>query len=192
MGSAAGASCMRVELRSREVLVAWAAYCLVHAAACREQPLLQYGVGLDGKDLRHLVLGDRAACNAQLAVAAYLQSRVHETGMFSGRDGGLATIRMAAMCACNDAQLMGIWKLEIAAAEACLEAHWGEVHRKQEQAKDLRRQLQREKEAEQAAQTNLSVAKRQFPGAKDDRLQLLPFQQAIRDAKAASKATEAA
>ena len=74
---------MRVELHSREVLVAFTAYCLIHAATAADVPwLTQYGVGLTWQDLSHLVLADRAACDAALAVAAYLRQHTNESPIF--------------------------------------------------------------------------------------------------------------
>lgn len=65
---------MKVELRSREMLSVWIAYCVVHEADKAAIPLVgDYGVALQWKDLRHLVLADRKAWEAVLAVRAYLQ-----------------------------------------------------------------------------------------------------------------------
>eukprot|EP00983_Pelagomonas_calceolata_P099724 1158488-Pelagomonas_calceolata.AAC.5 len=51
---------MRSELRSRCVLCAWVAHCLLHAAACAAHPILErFGVGVCWEDLGHLVLSDR-------------------------------------------------------------------------------------------------------------------------------------
>ena len=55
----------RAELRSRETLVVWAAFCLMHDATQREFPLLGgYGVALNPQELRHLVLADKLAVDA--------------------------------------------------------------------------------------------------------------------------------
>ena len=54
---------MHVEMRSRGVLVAWVSHCLIHAAAAAAHPVVaRFGCGLDGGDLRHLVLLDRCVC----------------------------------------------------------------------------------------------------------------------------------
>jgi hypothetical protein len=155
--SAAAKARMCVELRSREVLVAWVAYCMLHAAASRQHPILQqYGVGLRWEDLRHLVLGDRTACDALLAVAAYLQ-RHSKPGraVFTLRDGGQATFSMAKEYAQGDTQIMATWKVEQDAAQDRREAHWQEVCGKVQQAESLQAVLTVEEEAEQAASEDL-------------------------------------
>jgi hypothetical protein len=194
MGAGAGVTGMSAQLRSREVLVAWVAYCLVHAAACREHPLLlQYGVGLDWHDLRHLVLSDAAACNALLTVAAYLQSstQAHREA-FSLRDGGRATFRMAAELARTDRALLSIWEQEKAAANARAEQHAKDVQRQQALAQRLRPQLVEQKRTEAAASLELGEAQKQLLRPKKDRHLLLSFQQALQRAQAARQATEAA
>ncbi len=136
---------MRVELLSREVLVVWAAYCLIHEAAGREHPLvLRYGV-LDERPwegLRHLVLCDRAAVDAALGVCAYLQQRsVPGRQLFSLRDGGAATNAFALEVARGSRRLCGIWEAEKEDAAARKAAHWREVQRKQQLAAQLRVKL---------------------------------------------------
>lgn len=74
-GQAESPTRMRVELRSRELLVMWAAYCAAHASAVAfYAPLGVYGVPLALEDLRHLVLSDRLGVDAALQVAAYLRA----------------------------------------------------------------------------------------------------------------------
>jgi len=79
---------MRSELRSRCVLCAWVAHCLLHAAACAAHPILErFGVGVCWEDLGHLVLSDRQAVDACLNVAGYLHSRSKPGwGIFSLRE----------------------------------------------------------------------------------------------------------
>jgi hypothetical protein len=79
-GSAGKAStpgaCMRVERRSRELVVAWAGYCLFDAAARHTHPtqMREGGVALLWQDLRHLVLSDRAITDTALHIADYLRA----------------------------------------------------------------------------------------------------------------------
>lgn len=98
MQTEAAEACMKVELKSRELLVVWVAYCLMHASARRQHPSIMAGfcVALDWQDLRHLVLSDKDAVDAMLSVSAYLHKHsVSNRPLFSLRDGGEATMAMA-------------------------------------------------------------------------------------------------
>ncbi|KAG2501267.1 hypothetical protein HYH03_001073 [Edaphochlamys debaryana] len=140
--AAAEGALLRAELHSRELLVVWVAYCLIHTDALRQYGVTvpQYGVALSYKDLRHLVLSDRAAVDAALAVAAHLQ-RWTKPGreVFSLRDGGSATFQLAREVA--GSSLQHLWEQEQADATARRDEHWAEVKRKQAEAKQLRDEL---------------------------------------------------
>ncbi|KAG2492072.1 hypothetical protein HYH03_009568 [Edaphochlamys debaryana] len=141
--AAAEGALLRAELHSRELLVVWVAYCLIHAAADQEYGIVQqYGVALSYKDLRHLALSDRAAVDAALAVAAYLQRRtVPGRELFSLRDGGTASFQLAREFAASCPRLQRLWQQEEADAEARRDQHWAEVERKQAEAQQLRHEL---------------------------------------------------
>ncbi|MEW5310745.1 MAG: hypothetical protein WDW38_002512 [Sanguina aurantia] len=144
LGSSAGQAAMRAELRSRELLVVWIAFCVMHTASSMEHPVLRgYGVSLCHSDLRHLVLSDRLAVDAALSVAAYLQQHASMgSSVFSLRAGSDATFEMALAHAESDPAMQRIWSAEQAAARARQAAHWTEVLRKQQLAAKLRRDLQ--------------------------------------------------
>lgn len=143
---------MRVELRSRGLLVTWAAYCMADAAACNAHPLVaSYGVSLRADDLRHLVLSDRQAVDALLGVAAYLRRRQGRP-LFSLADGGGATLRFADSFAAADGGMTSTLQQEQAAAAARQAEHWRQVQEKQRKVAQLRAQLLREKQKEAAAQ----------------------------------------
>ena len=200
---------MQVELHSREVLVTWVAFCLVHAATSKQHPVLQqYGAALDYRDLRHLVLSDCAANDALLAVAAHLQ-RHTKPGLqvFTLTNGGGATFAMAQQYAQDSAQLCGIWQAEQAAAEARKQAHWQEVVSKQQLANQLRTKLSSEKAVEaaanqehQAAQHTLNAIEVPYGTSRYERkLARQPAEQVVaaclaelRQAQAACRATERA
>ncbi|GLC49187.1 thioredoxin-disulfide reductase [Pleodorina starrii] len=134
---------MQVELLSRELLVVWTGYCLMREAARREHPIVsRYGVFGSHHDLRHLVLSDRAAVDAALAVAAYLQRHaVVGRPLFSKLDDGGATMQMAGEFAQGCPRLVGIWAAECRDADDRVAAHWAEVQRKQALARKLRAEL---------------------------------------------------
>ena len=161
--SAASSSRMAVELRSREVLVGWAAYCAMHAACRRRHPDLQsFGVALDWRALRLLVLSDRSAVDAALGVAAYLQQHSREgRAVFSLQGGGAATFQLAEQFArgADGSWLRQIWLQEVAAAEARKQAHWGEVQSKQRLAAQLRAQLDEDHAALAAAEAAYNQAR---------------------------------
>ncbi|EGZ11235.1 hypothetical protein PHYSODRAFT_337964 [Phytophthora sojae] len=65
-------SVLDVEQRSRELLVLWIAFCLVHKSCVVDVPLCaEYNIALDWKDLKVAVLSERAAISALQNVAEY-------------------------------------------------------------------------------------------------------------------------
>ena len=100
--------------------------------------MYSYGVSLDWEDLRHLVLSDKEAVDAALGVAAYLKRHtlvppLGMGGLFTLRDGGAATFRMASAFAASDAGMATVQKAEAKAAVAREGRHWEEVQAKQRQ-----------------------------------------------------------
>jgi hypothetical protein len=141
-------------------LQAWCAYCLMHEAAGREHSiLLGYGVALDWEDLRYLVLKDRAAADAALAVAAYLR---HESkpgsAVFCLRRGLAGTWSLAESFGARSPELLRIWSEEQKAAAARKAGHWQEVLRKQKQAASYRKELKRLEDEVANIQTELDTA----------------------------------
>ena len=144
LASPAGRGRMQVEGRSREVLVVWVAYCLMDAAARKQHSGIMggYGVALHWQDLRHLVLSDREAVSAALAVSAYLSEHtVPDRELFSLRDQGYATFAFAQAYAAADTSMKEIMALEVEVAEARRQTHWEEVQDKQRLAARLRSEL---------------------------------------------------
>lgn len=160
LAAPASAARLRVELHSRELLVVWTALCMVHAAGCAAHPALrEFGVGVRWQDLRHCVLSDRLACDALLAVAAYLRANsAPGREAFSLRDGGRATFALAAQHAGQDGRILEIWGQEAEAAEARRAAHWSAVQRKQAAAAGMRERLAAQREAEIEAEAALRRA----------------------------------
>ncbi len=137
--SGASKASMQVELRSRGVLVAWVAYCTAWQATRGNPVLRQYGVALQWQELRHLVLDDRLATDAALAVAAYLQQHsLAGREAFSLRDGGAATFRLAEQYAAACPTLTSILEQQQQDARQRVEEHWQEVQRKQRRVQELR------------------------------------------------------
>eukprot|EP00899_Mesostigma_viride_P005241 jgi/Mesvir1/14718/Mv05368-RA.1 len=143
---------MQVEMRSKETLMVWAAFCFADAAACApdEFPLFrEYGVALRWEDLEHLVLSDRLAVDAALAVGEYLRTRtVPSREVFTLRDAGAGwdakTIAMATELAERSrvaGQMRELWRSEEADAAKRVEGHWREVLRKQRLVRELRAEI---------------------------------------------------
>ncbi|CAN0499846.1 unnamed protein product, partial [Discosporangium mesarthrocarpum] len=101
--------------------------------------LQPYGVALGWDSLRHLVLSDKLATDAALAVSCYLRehSRAGHT-IFTTADGGKATFAMAEQFARGSGRMMTVWRKEQDNAERRREGHWHEVRRKQDLAASLR------------------------------------------------------
>ena len=169
LGTPASRARMRVELRSRELLVTWVAYCMADVAACRTHPLVaSYGVSLREDDLRHLVLSDRQACDVLLGVAAYLRQRGSGRPLFSLAHGGI-TFSFAAKFAEGDSGMAGTLQREQAAAAARQAEHWRQVQEKQREVARLRAQLAQEQQAVAAATAAYEAAYRECIGALDRR-----------------------
>ena len=77
-------STLRVEVISKEVLVVWVAYCLIHKTLKNSIPLIgEYGVALQWKDLHFFVLSDKEALSASLTVSEYLKKNSNRSPLFS-------------------------------------------------------------------------------------------------------------
>lgn len=168
LGSHSSASRMYVDLRSREVLVAWVTYCIMWAACSARHPDLQsYGVGLDYRGLRHLALSDHTAVKTALAVADYLRSQARaDRAVFTLRDGGSATFDLAEQYVSGNQgqELRQVWQEEVAAAAARQAAHWQEVQRKQLLAAQLAAQLEEDRAEEAAAREAKQGAAEEYDG----------------------------
>ena len=143
----ASRACMLTELHSREVLVLWVAFCLIHASVSRCEPVLaKFGVPLRWQDLQHLVLTDKEATSAALAVAAYLRrggfSQVTDgSEAFSLRDNGKATFELALLFAQSNEELKKRLEQEDELAKERMNKHWKKVQEKQARAKKLRDEI---------------------------------------------------
>ncbi len=142
MGSASSKSRMQSELHSRAVLVAWLAYCLIHATAVAKYPLLRtrYGVGLVHTDLGHLVLSDRDSCDALLAVCKYLKNRTTSSPVFTLRNPE-PTLVFAEAFANSSSSMAAVLKTEQIIAEQRRNSHWAKVQEMKKLLKAYRADL---------------------------------------------------
>lgn len=128
---------LQAELRSREVLVVWVAYCLIHQAASAAHPLVQHGVALDWQDLRHLILTDMTSTDAALGVATYLQKHSKHGQELFHLSKQQPSLSFAEQYAAADTSMRSMLR----AAVARMDAHYQVVQRKQQQVQQLRSEL---------------------------------------------------
>ena len=135
-------SVLRVEHISKEVLVVWIAFSLIHKTMKQKIPLIaQYGVSLNWKNIRHFVLSDKEALIASLNVSTYLeQSTVKGKKLFSLKDQS-NTLEFAERYASDSIEFQQIWEEEEIAAKSRKEVHWEEVKQKQAEVRRLEKQL---------------------------------------------------
>ncbi len=156
-----GHALMQTEQRSLQVLVAWAAYCLMHAAVCSKHPMLaEYGVSLQWGELQHIVLGSRAPTDTLLAVAAYLRRHTRpEQEVFAAHKGRTEPTftfaqRFAEHSQSEEAgELRALWEQEQQRAAAREQGWWRAVQAKQRRVRKLRSEL-RDLEGKAAAPDN--------------------------------------
>lgn len=149
---------MHVEVQSRELLVIWVAFCLMHSAAFHVHGAVMHGFGvpLDFKDLRHLVLSDRKASDTVLIVADYLRPFSTAQAIFSLRLED-ATFELGERYA--RAHLLTVWKQEKEDASIRVKRHWEEVLRKQKLAQKIRNELANIREEKASADIDLAKAR---------------------------------
>ena len=132
----------QAELKSLEVLCVWIAFCMVHAAAVKKYPLLdQYDVALDGADLHHLVLSEKLAVNATLAVVSYLKKFSKSRPVIFSLSSQDGTMHLALNYSRADATMINMHNQEVKDAEKKREANYKIVLEKQVLAETLRRKL---------------------------------------------------
>jgi hypothetical protein len=121
-----------------------AAHCLQLSCTTQRHAAVisQFGVSLDWQDLRHLLLADRTATDAALAVGSYLQ-RFSKPGkeLFSLRNKA-ATFAAAEQYAESDHEMRKLLQLHHEDCRARCAAHAHEVQRKKDLVAEIRSELQ--------------------------------------------------
>lgn len=130
---------LRTELRSREVLVCWVAYCLTHQAACAAHlRVQQYGVALDWQDLQHLTLTDIFQTKAAVAGAASYLRRHSKPGQeLFHLSKQRPTLRFAEAFAAADDSMCSMLAAHRRADQQRMAAHWKQVQKQQREAEQL-------------------------------------------------------
>ncbi|EEY58354.1 uncharacterized protein PITG_01010 [Phytophthora infestans T30-4] len=154
---------LKVEQRSREMLVMWIAFCLVHKRCVSQVPLCaEYNIALDWKDLRVAVLRDRAAISALQRVAKYIRSWNEETKGLPLFDltNQSATFGFARKFGLNSASIVDTYDREVNIWEAHVKSKWNEIAQKKTRATELRAQISRLDENLESKQNELAEEKR--------------------------------
>ena len=140
-------SMLRVEVMSKEVLIVWICYCLVHKVLKRSVPLIQkFGVALEWNGISYFVLSDKEAISASLKVSAYLKSNTNEFPLFSLKNQD-HTFKFANMFVRQSDEISAIWQSEVRDAEKRIDDHWEEVKKKQKLVNKLEGEAKENKDA---------------------------------------------
>jgi hypothetical protein len=133
---------LQTELRSRELLVVWGAYCIVHSTLKIHygDVVHGYGLAINYKDLCHLVLQEEKWRIGTSTVAKYVQENtVPKREMFSldtrAQDNSFEIGRRYAK-----KYLMHIWDVEQRDAESRIDGHWRKVKRQKVFVRGLKSQ----------------------------------------------------
>lgn len=137
--SSEAAVLMQTELRSREFVVTWIAYCCAFNCAKRKYSAVMggFGVSLKATDLRHLVLSSRKAVDAALCVGEFLTVHYTEKPIFQ-LSNEAPTQELALKFSEQSEPILAKWSKEQKNAETRKQLHWAEVQRKQQEARELR------------------------------------------------------
>ena len=109
-------SMLKVEVKSKEVVIVWVAFCLIHKYIKKTIPIIdKYGVALQWKDVRHLVLSDEEALSASLAASEYVKKNSNSRPLFS-LESQEFTFEMAEIFTRNSVEFQQIWQSEVNAA----------------------------------------------------------------------------
>ena len=129
---------MLAEVDSRELLMVWVSFCLVHKISAQAEPLLlgDYGIALDSRDLRHLVLSDATHVDAVIELVKYLHAHRDRPFIFSLRDRD-STMNFALRRAREDPLTMQVWQMEQANAQQRQIDHYDKILRKKRQLASL-------------------------------------------------------
>lgn len=131
------------ELKSLEILCVWIAFCMVHAAAVKRYPLLNhYDVALNGADLHHLVLSEKVAVDATLAVVSYLKKFSKSLPVIFSLSYQDGTMQFAKEYSSADVTMIRMYIKELEDAESKRNANYKIVLGKQKLAKTIRGEIE--------------------------------------------------
>ena len=151
--------------RSHELLVVWIACCFFHRSAVANHSLLaQYGIAIRSQDLRVVVTSDKAARDALLNVVSYFRKfeklPIGSTVFSMRQNNSCGTIHFARKFAKGSTEMMKRWHQEHELAKQRERALANEIRGKQNEARTLRAQIEKERQAYDEANDDYYRARR--------------------------------
>lgn len=149
---------LTVEQRSREMLVVWIAFCLVHRMCEAGEPLCrEYNIALSWKDLKVAVLSERAAISALQNVAQYIREWNRKTPgppLFHLTDQA-ATFEFAREYGLNSASMNALYDRDVECWESHMQSKWRKIEHKKQGAVRLRAEIRGEQQNLRSKQSEL-------------------------------------
>jgi hypothetical protein len=151
-------------IRSKDVLVAWCIYCLIHQNVAHAYPTLRaFAPALDYKDMDLLVLTDSASMSSLTRISTYLHLRRPDgcKPVFSGRPmevDNMAEFAQATVLSASCIDIRREWDMADRMMTTNRETRWERTERKQALCKEY--QLQADLQYEQYDTCNRSHAGR--------------------------------
>jgi uncharacterized coiled-coil protein SlyX len=149
------------ELRSREKLVVWVCFCLVHHA-CKwayRAMSLSFGVPLRWQDLRHLCLEDREAWETVERVRGYLEANTIPGSELFSLSKPVETMKFAEAFALQDEDMCKLRQEEEEEAQEREVAYWAEVASQKKLAAELECEITEQERVVASLETDLSKLK---------------------------------
>ncbi|KAF0710192.1 Aste57867_5643 [Aphanomyces stellatus] len=137
-----GKHTMSVIWRSKEMVITWIAFCLIHQDCETQYPLVKnYRTPLPWKELRHVVLPEKKASDAVSLVAAYIRGRSPKNlSLFSIQEHE-GTYDFAKHFAAHDKGMLERWEHEKTLLRSQEKRYMDQVRAKQAKVEKLRAQL---------------------------------------------------
>lgn len=139
-------SVLNVEQRSRNMLVKWIAFCLVHQRCVREVSLCtKYNIALDWKDLKVAVLSNQAAITALQHVAQYIRTWNNTTQMppLFHLTQQEPTFEFGQRFGLSSTDMVDVYNREVEIWEERLRVRWSKIEKKKQKAANLRAEISR-------------------------------------------------
>ncbi len=141
-------SALAKQIQSVEFLLIWVGYCAVFHSVQLAHPSMEgFGVALDYKDLKYLVLHDATHLMVMEKIAQFLHlNHVENSELFSMRDNqnwNSSTFNFASKYVDSNIFLKCLLKVEKETAQKRVQEHWDEVVEKKKKAQSLREEIKK-------------------------------------------------
>ena len=138
-------SLLHVQQRSREMLMYWIACCLAYHSCCglfKNPDFKEYGLPLNWKDLKYLVLGEKREIDAALSIAHYLKNHAKPVSktlfLIENKEG---ILEYALKYAQQSNSMNERHEVELNNVNRRKEKHWQQVQQKKTQAASIRTEI---------------------------------------------------